>query len=230
MPGAAFPPPDLIVHCLRAAALAPAGGAPCSHLHLLIPSSFSLMHHPHPPGAARAKCNNPRDVGRVLCRSNALLNFGSADARGEAAEKLAAAQPRAVVYNRRRKLDLAQRLQARWLRWELSNFDYLMQVRLIWLRQHAPGPRPAMTDPPWPLTDPERTHTTGCTKAVCCDGPWAPHACASREVPFAKPYMPCLQGGSMSSSSMAYMCRIPCFAGCLLVCSSSMAAADGYSK
>ena len=51
----------------------------------------------------------------------------------EAAEKLAAASPRTVVYDKKRKAELAAKLAQRWQRWELSNFDYLMQVtsRLI---------------------------------------------------------------------------------------------------
>jgi hypothetical protein len=64
-------------------------------------------------------------------RSNALLNFpGGPAARGEAGEKLAAANGRIAVFDRRRKLDLALKLQARWQRWELTNFDYLMQAPL----------------------------------------------------------------------------------------------------
>ncbi len=46
----------------------------------------------------------------------------------EAAEKLAAASPRTVVYDKKRKAELAAKLAQRWQRWELSNFDYLMQV------------------------------------------------------------------------------------------------------
>ena len=89
-----------------------------------------LCRYPFNATSFRDSFQKSHDVLKVSsCRSNALLNFGSADARGAAAEKLAAAQPRAVVYDRRRKLDLAQKLQARWQRWELSNFDYLMQVR-----------------------------------------------------------------------------------------------------
>ncbi len=51
----------------------------------------------------------------------------------EAAEQLAAASPRTVVYDKKRKAELAAKLAQRWQRWELSNFDYLMQVtsRLI---------------------------------------------------------------------------------------------------
>lgn len=41
---------------------------------------------------------------------------------------LAAAAPRIAVLDRRRKLEAAARLQQRWQRWELSNFDYLMQA------------------------------------------------------------------------------------------------------
>ncbi len=46
----------------------------------------------------------------------------------ELATCMAAAAPRIAVLDRRRKLELAARLQQRWQRWELSNFDYLMQV------------------------------------------------------------------------------------------------------
>ena len=47
----------------------------------------------------------------------------------ELAVCLAAAEPRVAVLDRRRKLELAAKLQQRWQRWELSNFDYLMQAR-----------------------------------------------------------------------------------------------------
>ena len=46
----------------------------------------------------------------------------------EAADKLATASPRAVVFDKKRKGELAAKLSQRWQRWELSNFDYLMQV------------------------------------------------------------------------------------------------------
>ena len=46
----------------------------------------------------------------------------------EAADKLAAASPRIAVFDRKRKIELAMKLQQRWQRWELTNFDYLMQV------------------------------------------------------------------------------------------------------
>ena len=36
--------------------------------------------------------------------------------------------PRTVVYDKKRKAELAAKLAQRWQRWELSNFDYLMQV------------------------------------------------------------------------------------------------------
>ena len=52
----------------------------------------------------------------------------SAQGMLEAAEKLAAASPRTVVYDKKRKAELAAKLAQRWQRWELSNFDYLMQV------------------------------------------------------------------------------------------------------
>ena len=46
----------------------------------------------------------------------------------EAADRLAAASPRTVVFDKKRKAELAAKLAQRWQRWELSNFDYLMQV------------------------------------------------------------------------------------------------------
>ena len=46
----------------------------------------------------------------------------------EAAEKVAGASPRIAVFDRKRKIELALKLQQRWQRWELTNFDYLMQV------------------------------------------------------------------------------------------------------
>ncbi len=49
----------------------------------------------------------------------------------EAADKLAAASPRTVVFDKKRKAELAAKLAQRWQRWELSNFDYIMQVRSL---------------------------------------------------------------------------------------------------
>lgn len=46
----------------------------------------------------------------------------------EVAEKLAGVNPRIAVFDRKRKIELALKLQQRWQRWELTNFDYLMQV------------------------------------------------------------------------------------------------------
>ena len=56
----------------------------------------------------------------------------------ELAVCLAAAAPRIAVLDRRRKLDAAAKLQQRWQRWELSNFDYLMQARSRALHQTLP--------------------------------------------------------------------------------------------
>lgn len=49
----------------------------------------------------------------------------------EAADKLSAASPRTTVFDKKRKAELAAKLAQRWQRWELSNFDYLMQVPLL---------------------------------------------------------------------------------------------------
>ena len=46
----------------------------------------------------------------------------------EVAEKVAGVNPRIAVFDRKRKIELALKLQQRWQRWELTNFDYLMQV------------------------------------------------------------------------------------------------------
>lgn len=35
-----------------------------------------------------------------------------------------------TIYDRRRKQDIANKLMQRWQRWEISNFDYLMQVSI----------------------------------------------------------------------------------------------------
>ena len=35
---------------------------------------------------------------------------------------------RIVIMDRKRKLESAARLQLRWQRWEITNYDYLMQV------------------------------------------------------------------------------------------------------
>ncbi|EIE23680.1 beach-domain-containing protein [Coccomyxa subellipsoidea C-169] len=49
----------------------------------------------------------------------------------EAAEKVAGASPRIAVFDRKRKIELALKLQQRWQRWELTNFDYLMQLNTL---------------------------------------------------------------------------------------------------
>jgi hypothetical protein len=46
----------------------------------------------------------------------------------EAAVRISGLSPRILVLDRKRKLELASKLQQRWQRWEISNFDYLMQV------------------------------------------------------------------------------------------------------
>lgn len=33
-----------------------------------------------------------------------------------------------LVYDKKRKQDMANKLMHRWQRWEISNFDYIMQV------------------------------------------------------------------------------------------------------
>lgn len=35
---------------------------------------------------------------------------------------------RIAIMDRKRKLEMANRLQLRWQRWEMTNYDYLMQV------------------------------------------------------------------------------------------------------
>ena len=47
----------------------------------------------------------------------------------EVADCIHGAARHVAVFDRRRKQDEAGRLQAAWLRWELSTFDYLMRVR-----------------------------------------------------------------------------------------------------
>ncbi len=54
--------------------------------------------------------------------------MGSPQVMLEVAEKLAGVSPRIAVFDRKRKIELALKLQQRWQRWELTNFDYLMQV------------------------------------------------------------------------------------------------------
>jgi len=49
----------------------------------------------------------------------------------EVATAVRAAAPRVAELDRKRKADLASRLTARWQRWELSNFDYLMQLNTL---------------------------------------------------------------------------------------------------
>ncbi len=49
----------------------------------------------------------------------------------EVAAAVRAAGPRVAELGRKRKADLAGRLTARWQRWELSNFDYLMQLNTL---------------------------------------------------------------------------------------------------
>ncbi len=45
------------------------------------------------------------------------------------AKQIQALNNAVVVYDKRRKQDTANKLMHRWLRWEISNFDYIMQVR-----------------------------------------------------------------------------------------------------
>ena len=41
------------------------------------------------------------------------------------------AAARVSVLDRKRKVELAAKLAARWQRWEISNFDYLMQLNTL---------------------------------------------------------------------------------------------------
>ena len=79
----------------------------------------------------------PGVLGHVM-----LLSLLMLQAMLEATEKLAAASPRASVFDKKRKAELAARLAVRWQRWELSNFDYLMQVVSTFaVRQHLAAVR-----------------------------------------------------------------------------------------
>ncbi|GAB4815481.1 hypothetical protein N2152v2_002527 [Parachlorella kessleri] len=68
--------------------------------------------------------------------SHALFNFQSTQAMEEVAAQLQRQQPSLMIYDRRRKLEWAARLQARWERWELSNFDYLMSLNTLASRSY----------------------------------------------------------------------------------------------
>mmetsp|Transcript_2662 Transcript_2662/g.7541 ORF Transcript_2662/g.7541 Transcript_2662/m.7541 type:complete len:1630 (-) Transcript_2662:717-5606(-) len=69
-------------------------------------------------------------------RSSVFLDFGSLEALKEVVHWLASLAPTAVIYDRRKKLELAERLAARWRRWEISNFDYLMQLNTLASRSY----------------------------------------------------------------------------------------------
>lgn len=44
---------------------------------------------------------------------------------------VAGAAARVSVLDRKRKVELAAKLAVRWQRWEISNFDYLMQLNTL---------------------------------------------------------------------------------------------------
>ncbi|KAK9824084.1 hypothetical protein WJX72_007613 [[Myrmecia] bisecta] len=64
-------------------------------------------------------------------RSNALLNFADNKVMRAAAGAIQSVTQRISVLDRKRKVDLARRLHERWQRWEVSNFDYLMQLNSL---------------------------------------------------------------------------------------------------
>ena len=43
-----------------------------------------------------------------------------------------------TIFDRKRKQDLAHKLQQRWQRWEISNFDYIMQVSVLMQNNSSP--------------------------------------------------------------------------------------------
>lgn len=49
----------------------------------------------------------------------------------DVAKQLQRVSSHLTVFDRKRKQDTANRLQQRWQRWEISNFDYIMQVGLF---------------------------------------------------------------------------------------------------
>ena len=49
----------------------------------------------------------------------------------EAAQQLKSVAGHVAVFDRKRKQEMALKLQQRWQRWEISNFDYLMQVPAV---------------------------------------------------------------------------------------------------
>jgi hypothetical protein len=49
----------------------------------------------------------------------------------DVAKQLQRVNPNVTVLDRKRKQDVANRLQQRWQRWEISNFDYIMQLNLL---------------------------------------------------------------------------------------------------
>jgi len=64
-------------------------------------------------------------------RSSVFFSFPSRMASKEASTWLSNLAASALVYDRRKKVELAERLAARWRRWEISNFDYLMQLNTL---------------------------------------------------------------------------------------------------
>ena len=49
----------------------------------------------------------------------------------EAAQQLQSVAGHVAMFDRKRKQEMALKLQQRWQRWEISNFDYLMQVPAV---------------------------------------------------------------------------------------------------
>lgn len=43
---------------------------------------------------------------------------------------------RIAIMDRKRKLEMANRLQLRWQRWEMSNYEYLMQACCYCMHAH----------------------------------------------------------------------------------------------
>ncbi|KAK9837038.1 hypothetical protein WJX84_000368 [Apatococcus fuscideae] len=63
--------------------------------------------------------------------TNALLSFLNAQDTREVATSLQRAAPQLHLLDRKRKLEQVFRMQQRWQRWEISNFEYLMRLNTL---------------------------------------------------------------------------------------------------
>ncbi|KAL3142038.1 hypothetical protein ABBQ32_004670 [Trebouxia sp. C0010 RCD-2024] len=63
--------------------------------------------------------------------ASALLSFQSPKMMRDVAGCIHSITGRIAIMDRKRKLEMANRLQLRWQRWEMTNYDYLMQLNTL---------------------------------------------------------------------------------------------------